>query len=276
MFVQIRCSMEVSGHTRAFITECFCAEPLSRKPGFVMFSHFASHPGLRWTTSLLYRIVADSFIFSVSKKFAQYFWKLLREWGVISGEVAGDTCHVLHNDHTSQAAPKYSARSVLTRLRTNRRRISDEMKVPGSRTKRVRFCLWSWNLGVFQTRMNSYVSQRLANWGRLSPVSLKSSNARSCLLLLHWISQKRSEKNIPSWKPSFVVQKCTQRKSPRKNSSWSSRWFEEISVALTWLTLIWLTLIWLTSFVKILTFFTQYSQLGNSFSMLPNGTNLTK
>ncbi len=66
---------------------------------------------------------------------------------------------------------------------------------------------------------------------------------------------------------------CTEGKqrNPQKIAPWSSRWFEEISLALIWLalisltliclapiwlTLIWLTLIWLTFFVKILTFFT--------------------
>ncbi len=88
----------------------------------------------------------------------------------------------------------------------------------------------------------------------------------------------------------------------KKIASWSSRWFEEILILVTLisLTLISLTLISLTLISvtlisvtlisvtlilvtlilvmfssKILTFFSQHSQLGNSFSTYANGTNLT-
>ena len=63
-----------------------------------------------------------------------------------------------------------------------------------------------------------------------------------------------------------------------KIAPWSSRWFEEILISLTLilLTLILLTLILVTFLSKILTFFTQYSQLGNSFGTHANGTNSTK
>ncbi len=82
----------------------------------------------------------------------------------------------------------------------------------------------------------------------------------------------------------------------KKIAPWSSWWFEEISVALIWLALIflaliwlaliwftliwpaliWLALIWVTFLSNFFYFFTQYSQLGTSFSTHPNGTNLTK
>ncbi len=50
----------------------------------------------------------------------------------------------------------------------------------------------------------------------------------------------------------------------RKIAPWSSRWFEEILISLT--------LIMVTFLSKILTFFTQHSQLGNSFGTHTSGT----
>ncbi len=59
--------------------------------------------------------------------------------------------------------------------------------------------------------------------------------------------------HLALWSKEMLSQQQCEKITP-----WSSRWFEEISVALIWLaliwlTLIWLTLIWLTFFVKILT-----------------------
>ena len=74
----------------------------------------------------------------------------------------------------------------------------------------------------------------------------------------------------------------------KNKAPWSSRWFEEISVFLIWVALVWVALNWVALisvvlirslfvfFYKILTFITQHSQLGNSFSTHPNGTTLTK
>ncbi len=72
---------------------------------------------------------------------------------------------------------------------------------------------------------------------------------------------------------------------------WSSRWFEEISVALIWvtqiwlaliwvtliwLTLIWLTLVWVRFLSKFLLFLLNIHNLGTPFSTHPNETDLTK
>ncbi len=64
-----------------------------------------------------------------------------------------------------------------------------------------------------------------------------------------------------------------------KIAPWSSRWFEESCSDLAHSDLAHFDLACSdlgNFFVKILTFFTQYSQLGNSFCTHPNGTNLTK
>ncbi len=126
-------------------------------------------------------------------------------------------------------------------------------------------------------------SQIILHWKRqLIPIILCCFSVAGIMLLSVAKTHQSDCQQIGfMFQPVGSTQLPQKSRSHKKLAPWSSRWFEEILVALIWLALIWLTLIWLpliwvAFYVKIFTFFTQYSQLGNSLSTHPGGTNLTK
>ncbi len=74
----------------------------------------------------------------------------------------------------------------------------------------------------------------------IAPTDTLSFSCLTSLAKSNWGQTKE-----PWRKSSGPIKDWVRRTWIAKIAPWSSRWFEDISVALIWLTLIWLTLIWL-------------------------------
>ncbi len=150
--------------------------------------------------------------------------------GVIRGDFGQGTCGTLAEPLDQVALPSYRCRLKIERVETE--------NASG-------ICLLSF------PATNEKIQ---------SKNKIKKKHKRSPVQIAPKVKQQ-SELNVPPPTPKKSFSEFDET-TKYKIAPWSSRWFEEISIALIWLALIWLALIWVAFLSKFLLFSLNIHNLG--------------